>query len=196
MKVAIVFLSNDHVHADFCASLVLLCMYSQQKRIPFGVINAKASLVEVGRNNGVSAAETIDASHLLFLDSDMMFPPDTLERLLAHDKPIAGASYCQRRAPFKLTHTELEGSQCTLDGDLREVKRLPTGCMLIRREVLNAFTDSPAFQVPWIGKTFIGEDNYFCDVAREKGFSCWLDTALTKQLKHLGTHAFTVDDVK
>lgn len=200
VKVAIVFCSNDHVHADFCASLVVMCSYSQHKKIPFGVINPKSSVIEVGRNNGVAAAKQLEYTHLLFLDSDVVFPPNTLERLLSHDKPIVGASYCQRRPPFKLTHTELEGNACTLDGSVREVKRLPTGCMLIRRDVLDAVearsADIPAFYVPWIQKRAISEDNAFCDTARSLGHSCWLDTELTRQLKHLGTYAYSVDDVK
>lgn len=35
-------------------------------------------------------------SHVLWMDSDMEFPPDMLRRLLAHEKPIVSATYFSR----------------------------------------------------------------------------------------------------
>jgi hypothetical protein len=49
------------------------------------------------------AVNVIDgASHILFLDSDMTFPPDTLQRLLDHKVPIVGADYVKRNDLGKL----------------------------------------------------------------------------------------------
>ena len=44
-------------------------------------------------------ALAVDATHILWLDSDMRFPADTLGRLLARNRDIVGANYCARRFP-------------------------------------------------------------------------------------------------
>ena len=38
-------------------------------------------------------------THILFSDDDMEYPPDTLQKLLAHDKDLIGTLYNIRRLP-------------------------------------------------------------------------------------------------
>src|SRR5687768_10817830 len=42
------------------------------------------------------ALETEGATHLMFIDTDLIFPVDGVSRLLAHNKAIVGANYNQR----------------------------------------------------------------------------------------------------
>ena len=56
------------------------------------VLNAKSSIVAEARNDGVDLARQFGADFLLFLDSDMVFPSNTLHRLLAHGRDIVGAT--------------------------------------------------------------------------------------------------------
>jgi hypothetical protein len=102
------------------------------------LINSRSSLVAVGRNQCAGAAQIMKASHLLFLDSDMVFPADTLARLLAHNKDIVGATYSKRVPPFHpLTVTE-EGEQVQITSGLCRVKLIPTGCLLMRTKIFDA----------------------------------------------------------
>lgn len=187
--------SNDMVHADAVACWLILQHYCLIKGLRHGIVNSKCSLIEVGRNNLVSAARQIEATHLLFLDSDMMVPPDTLARLLAHDKPIVGATYTKRRGPFDLTHRELNGGPGQIGKPgLREVSRMPTGCLLIDMSVFEKLS-KPYFPVKWSeAGDCISEDNVFCDRAREAGFSVWLDMDLSREVQHLGQHGYRLED--
>src|SRR5271170_1557842 len=96
--VAICVPSGDMVHADFAANLAALCIDPGAQT---AVINCKGSIIAVVRNQCVAAARLIKATHVLFLDSDMVFPLDTMKRLLKHDKDIVGALYAARRPPFQ-----------------------------------------------------------------------------------------------
>jgi hypothetical protein len=48
------------------------------------------------RNRLVQSFLASKGTHLLFIDSDMDFPPDLAERLLAFDKPVVGTVYPKR----------------------------------------------------------------------------------------------------
>ena len=95
-----------------------------------------------------------DCTHLLFIDSDMSFPPDLAERLLALEKPLVGVA-CARRAldlarlkalapergfdaAFALAHDwnlrPLPGG-ITVQGELARVEGIGAAFLLIRRGV-------------------------------------------------------------
>ncbi len=192
-KVLIAIPSQDFVPADAAFSWMVLQHYCLNQGIHHAIVNPKTSLIEVGRRNAVIAAHQVQATHLFFLDSDIQCPPDTIERLLAHQKDIAGASYVMRRPPFRLTHTNLDETH-TLGKGLYEVMRLPTGCMLIDMRVFEK-TGKPYFRVPWGNDgNYVSEDNDFCDRARERGCSIWLDADLTPELRHLGQYPYSTAD--
>ena len=174
--------SGDMVHADFAMALAMLCM---SPGAPVCLVNSRSSIVPLGRNQCVAAAQTVKASHLLFLDSDMIFPADTLKKLLAHDKPVVGATYARRVPPFHaLTVTE-EGEHAHITSGLRRVRLLPTGCMLIRMSVFNSLP-KPWFNLTAEGDQLRGEDYYFCEQLRATGFEIWCDGDLSVQLGHIG----------
>ena len=58
--------------------------------------------IDISRNIAVSKALQMNARYLLFIDSDIAFAPDTLERLLAYRLPIVGAAYRSRGPPYGL----------------------------------------------------------------------------------------------
>lgn len=174
--------SGDLVHADFAMSLAMMCMNPGAQVF---LLNSRSSLIPLGRNQCAAAAQLMKASHLLFLDTDMVFPADVLKRLLAHNKDIVGASYSRRVPPFHpLTVTE-EGEHVHITSGLRRVKLLPTGCMLIRMKVFNTLA-KPWFNLVAEGDQLRGEDYYFCKNARAAGFEIWCDGDLSMQLGHIG----------
>lgn len=197
IRVALTYCSGDMVHADFANVLVMLAIYTRQHGVLANIVNPKCANIDVGRSNGVEVAYHMKADYLFFVDSDMMVPPETICRLLEHRKPVIGASYCQRRLPFRMTHSELDGTLGTFDNadtGLREVARLPTGCMLIDMKVFETF-EKPYFRMEYPGDgRSISEDNYFCDRVREKGHTIWLDCDLTKEVRHIGTYPYSYDD--
>ncbi|MFA5040321.1 MAG: hypothetical protein WC464_01630 [Bdellovibrionales bacterium] len=188
--VAIGIPSGDTVCADFAMSLAMLCMSPVP---PVALVNAKSSLVPLGRNQCVNAAQTMKASHLLFLDSDIVFPADALKRLMAHGKDIVGASYSKRAAPFyPLTILE-NGEHEHVTSGLQRVNLLPTGCLLIRMTVFDALKP-PFFNLETEGGQLRGEDYYFCEKARMAGFELWCDGDLSSQLGHIGQKVYRIGD--
>jgi hypothetical protein len=182
--------SGDFVNADFAMSLAMLCM---NPGAPVALVNAKSSLVPLGRNQCVGAAQAMKASHLLFLDTDMVFPADTLRRLLAHEKDIVGATYSKRAAPFHpLTITE-GGKLAQVSSGLHRVKLLPTGCLLIRLGVFDQLS-APYFNLETEGGQLRGEDYYFCERARAAGFELWCDGDLSSQLGHAGQKIYRLNE--
>ena len=111
-------------------------------------------------------------THLLWLDSDMIFPPDTLHRLLRHNLPIVGANYPRRIFPHLPTAHyggDPQGGVVWSEGltGTEVVKHVGFGvCMMDMRLV--DMIDPPYFVFAPDGNhglTTRGEDVYFCEKA-------------------------------
>ncbi len=185
--VAIGIPSGDMVHADFAANLAALCL---DPGTLTGVINCKGSIVAVVRNQCVAAAQMIKATHLLFLDSDMTFPLDVMKRLLQRDKDIIGATYSRRAAPFNPTGMPLAGA--AIENGLRRMKVVPTGCLMIKMHVFDKLP-KPWFSDRVEGEQILGEDFHFCERAAAAGFEIWEDTALSREVGHIGQKTYRLE---
>ena len=184
-KVAICFPSGDMVHADFALALAGLCNSTPPIETP--IVNNKSSIVAAARNDGVRRAQEMACDYLLFLDSDMVFPRSTLHRLLVHRKDIVGAIYAKRVPPYSLLGTALEAKPTCDEQGLTEMRRVPTGCLLIRMAVFEAMS-KPYFRflTDEASGEITGEDYVFCDRARAAGFRIWCDTKLSLEIGHIG----------
>lgn len=138
-------------------------------------------------------------THLLFLDSDQTFPPDTLTRLLKRDRDIVGSTYRARHYPHShfffpidiLGENPTAGALLGVDPGKRTglvpVAAVPCGTMLIKRKVLDGL-DYPWF---WISEGFApglnqSNDVNFCFKARSKGFRVYCDLDLSRDVGHFG----------
>src|SRR5262249_32342936 len=118
------------------------------------IIHQRGSNYAHARNQLAGAGLQLGASHILFLDSDMTFPPDTLSRLLSHHKPIVGANYCRREEHNpSLLGSDLPNSPPM--GVLKRMFHLPLGLMLIATSVLDKL-EPPWFSYAESGK--VSED--------------------------------------
>lgn len=199
--VAICVPSGDMIHADFAASLVGIVAWcgpiQGMTAVPFAYLNCKGSLVVRNRNQLVEDARKVGAQYLLFVDSDMTFPPHTLRQLLGHNKDIVGCTYLQREQPHRILGVWKDGLELTTD-KLHEVNALPLGCMLIKLsvfdEMVKPYFRTPAYEKDDLGEGRIqGEDFYFCDQADKLGFQVWLDAALSLQVGHVGSHVVKIE---
>lgn len=183
--------SGDMVHTDFAMSLAMLCMNPGAHAF---LLNSRSPLVALGRNECAGAAQVMRATHLLFLDTDMVFPADTVTRLLAHNKDIVGASYASRMPPFQPVTVAEEGVHIRVTAGLQRVKLIPAGCLMIRVAVFNVLA-KPYFNLALDGDQLCGEDVYFCHKAREAGFELWCDGDLSSQIGHIGQKIHRLSDV-
>lgn len=198
IKVAICVPSGDMVHTDFAMCLVNLVSYSFAMGLDLVMVNSKSSHIDMGRHSCIKSALTTGADYVLFLDSDMTFPHDTLYKLLAHGHDIVGAAAVRRRPPHTLVHTEFaddDGRQVppTLGNAPRQVARVGTACLLVRLSVFKVIPE-PWFDSRWDAKAMqrISEDNAFCDDARRMGFPVYLDPGL--RIGHIGCQTFYPED--
>lgn len=202
-RVCIAVPSTDHVHANFAMNGLGPLLYGLGlRRTPIALVNTKGSLVAKNRDNAVLAAQGYKCEWLLFLDSDLTFPPDTLERLLAHGKDIVGATYARRTPPHSNLAKPKDGMSATVNG-LVEVDALPTGCLLIRMAVFERLR-RPYFRCSALeegetlgdvqGPATLGEDYNFCRAAKAAGFSVWMDTELSFALIHWGEMGWKIAD--
>lgn len=136
-----------------------------------------------------------NATHILFVDHDMFFPPNAIEALVKHDKDIVGATYNFRQFPLQST-TLPAGMDDTkhphpdvLPKELFKCKALGTGFLLIKLSVFDKIKE------PWFlfgrnkeGELVQGEDTYFCIRAIEAGFDVWADPTLN--VRHVGEHLY------
>jgi 2-polyprenyl-3-methyl-5-hydroxy-6-metoxy-1,4-benzoquinol methylase len=142
------------------------------------------------RNAIIDEAHAVQATHLLFLDDDMVIDwakssavSDAytfLERLLAHDKDIVGGLYYQRKgecAPVAMVENGdgyrfLHPSEIT--HSLQPVSVVGGGCMLINMHVFDKVMP-PYFEPE--SAVNLGTDLQICLKAAKWGYSVWLDSS-------------------
>jgi hypothetical protein len=186
--VAIGIPSGDMVHADFAMRLANMCFNPGARAF---LLNSKSSIIALGRNQCVAAAQTMKASHLLFLDSDMSFPPTTLARLLKHDKLIVGALYSRRSPPFLPLGITMDGTHVHVTDGLARMKIMPTGCLLIAMKIFESLS-KPYFRFRIEGENILGEDYHFCERVTDAGFEIWCDGDLSREIGHIGQKTYDV----
>jgi hypothetical protein len=138
------------------------------------------------------------ADYLLWLDSDMRFPRETIGHLMLRDKPIVAANYATRRMPVKPVAMmdndgEIGRVYTAPDSEgLQPVDYIGMGVMMVKREVFEK-VEAPWFAIPYstVGQHYIGEDVFFCRKAREAGYEVLVDHDLSHQVKHVGTFEYS-----
>lgn len=179
--------SRGEVRAEFTADLVELIRSNPSvyyaTALGCYLSNLRQNLADNVLNSG--------ASHLLFIDSDMRFPPDTVKRLLKADKDIIGANCRIRTAAGTTTRRLVEGKWEMLSSvgktGYEQADVIGFGVTLIKTKVLQGL-ERPWFAMPWDvqSKNYVGEDVYFCLKAIDAGFKVWVDHDLSQQIGHIG----------
>lgn len=107
-------------------------MNAYNARLPFATaaLERRGAMIGPQRNFIVEEALKIGADYIFWMDSDMTFPPDTIQRLLTHGKDFVGATYNRRTAPYETLGHFLDTAQDLSRGGLAPVDRMPFGLML------------------------------------------------------------------
>lgn len=193
MKVAICIPTLDMCPIDFALSLASMLTtraYDKkfQRDVDLALLHQTGSIIMDARNNLVKRAQEINATHVLFLDSDMAFPPDTLRRLIDHHVPIVCGSYVKRVPPHQVLG-EPDRAAPRHPSGLIPMQTIPLGCALISLKVFDAM-EEPYFRYLTTSTGTISEDTFWSVRAREKGFTIYMDPKLTAELGHVGVKAF------
>lgn len=182
-KITVGIPSYDHIKTETVISLLQLQATSA---LPLQFFLNQSLYIDYNRNQLVDVALQNGSSHLMFIDSDIQFPPDGIARLLAHDKEIAGGYYNTRRGNNPIRIEGQEGKLIApepLPAEMFRCRVLPTGFMLIRLECLKRL-QRPYFAVLTHEKGTIGEDVFFCKKAHDAGLEIFCDPQIA--LGHIG----------
>jgi hypothetical protein len=195
--------SQGSMCADTALSLALLasdlCFPLKGKSHVYNILNVKSSILPQGRQSIVDAAIEGNATHLLFIDSDMTFPPFLARKLLASGKDVIGANCPTRGFPCNPTARDEDTKPVYSNGKtgLEKVWRLGTGILMITVDVLKALP-RPCFTPYWHTErdAYVGEDWAFIDAIENAGFSLWVDHDVSQQIGHIGSYIYTHDDIE
>jgi FkbM family methyltransferase len=133
-----------------------------------------------------------DFDYLFSVDHDITFPPDTLKKLLAHNKDLVSGVYRQRLEPQLLEIYEPFGTRMSTEDlyaknwNLVGIGGCGFGCVLVKKEVF-AGVGYPQFEYhPALDhNNTISEDTDFCKKAIAKGFRLWCDPSV--RCGHIGS---------
>lgn len=156
--------------------------------------------VQKARNDCVRwFLEQTESTHLVFVDTDMVWAPDVPAKLIERDEPIVSAYYLGRGhdgkafpvgmkwadEPLKtmsyLTTEDLDG--------LTEVAGVGMGCCVIQRRVLESLAEHDGHPDQWpfaVGQTrsasggflSMSEDITFCVRAKAVGYASYIDATV------------------
>jgi hypothetical protein len=89
---------SEEVHINFAFSLLNVTRALTDSGSTFETLHVASSHIIRARNFFANYfLERPEFTHLLFLDTDMQFPPEAVMKLLAADKQVAGVAYPYRR---------------------------------------------------------------------------------------------------
>lgn len=145
------------------------------------------------RNAIIDMALEADATHIFFIDDDVLIPKDALPRLLAHDKDIVSGLYLMRNFPHApiAFNAALNDGRCrfkflrTGEKGLVEVVGFGLGCCLIKMDVFKKM-EKPWIRIGQLNAQEWNDDIEFFNRARELyDYKLWLD--LDIQCGHVAT---------
>ena len=193
MKTLIAVPCMDQLSAHFAQSLAML-----EKEGDCAVAFQIGSLIYTSRNELARKAVEMGADQVLWLDSDMLFKPDTLKKLIKgreHGDIVSGL-YFRRVAPyspvlFETLSIDEEGCHWTdmkeIPEGIFEVEGVGFGCVLTPTEVFLDVVEK--FGLMFSPIRNIGEDLSFCWRARQCGYKIVVDPSV--ECGHVGHHVIT-----
>jgi len=178
MKILLAIPSARYIETECVTSL-----FEMEKTGDIELFIPKSYSVDVGRNIIAKYAQENGFDYIMWVDSDMILPKNTLVRLLSHNKDIVAGVYSYKVLGNKEVvakrfqdETREEYDNLTIkeikeSSGLIEVDGFGFGCVLTK---VSVFDKIP---YPWfIFTQEMGEDIFFCRKAQNEGYKLWLDT--------------------
>lgn len=193
--------TRDLVPASFSVDLAQLYAYTRE-RGPWRTVSVgfiASTYIHCGREFFLESAIKQGATHILWLDTDMSFPPELAVRLAMHDTPVVACNYVTRDGSSRFTALREDANQFITgrvetrpeSTGLEAVDAVGMGAMLVSMEAMQALP-RPRFTHgthPVTGGD-VGEDIVFCRSLRAAGFTVYIDHDLSKEVGHVGQHTY------
>jgi hypothetical protein len=169
--------------------------------------------IDLGRSQMATDALADGFEELMWIDADIAFNPDDVDRLRSHGLPIVCGLYA-KKGPRALACQTLPGTgRIDFGPDARpfEIRYAGFGFVLTHRRVYGSVRERQALPecdagtgrtvVPYFmpllqqeagGPWYLAEDYAFCERARRSGWRVMADPAV--RLWHIGTHRYSWED--
>lgn len=141
----------------------------------------QVSLIDKARNMCIEQFLRTDATHLIWIDDDMLWDAEDLEKMLLHNVPITSALVTQKMPPFKPTIYAIGYGNDKKTGEKKlgtyhlKLGDYPldkpfyhpgwgigTAFMMVKREVIEKMEPPYFASPPTNTKEVRGEDYYYC----------------------------------
>lgn len=188
MKLLIAIPTYDYMHFQFVECLTKLIRRLDSEGVDYDVIYQGGTLVYVGRDRLARIAIEKGYTHMLWLDSDMVFNEDLLETLIDSGKDFVTGIAHGRRAPhmsclFKSVWPIVDRWQGhDYPNEPFKVGGCGFACVLIKTDIVRDVwgKNGSAF----FPMRELGEDLAFCKRATELGHEIWAEPRVW--LGHIG----------
>lgn len=228
------------VHSDvsihYCQALLEFQQYCFAHKIRAQFQLMKSSLVTMGRNLCVGAFMESNMTHLLFVDSDIDFQESSIFKMIRSDKDVIAIPYPLKQMIWDKLYEKIKNNEINSIKDLStrgytypmkvenekdinitngiiEVTHVPTGCLLIKRSVIEKMIaayphlriDQPQIingedvNKPFVynffdtlfdekNNRYYGEDFAFCKRWTDIGGKC--HAYIMDYITHIGEHQY------
>jgi len=188
-------------------------MQLEQRGYPVWRVPGYAA-IDQARNQMATDALNAGFAETFWIDSDVEFFPDDVDRIRKHQLPISSAIYPKKGQRALASHV-LPGTEKIRfgkHGGLVEILYAATGFLHVRASVYRRIQESlalpicneamgktmiPFFQPsiidhPQHGKWYLAEDFAFCQRAKQCGFKIYADTTI--RLMHIGKFGYSWEE--
>jgi len=180
-------------------------------KVRFVIHYVSGTYIHKARQQLIEEAQRDGADYLLWLDSDMRFPKDALIQLLNREKDLIGINYSTRNVPPRFVAIKqrtkfadggvlVPGEVCPTWEDsagVEEVDAIGFGLVLMRMSIIDKMPrDKPFFFYEWspeTGQLHVGEDVWFCAMAKDAGHQIFIDHDLSHQCAHTGSLEYKLE---
>ncbi|MCP3683931.1 MAG: hypothetical protein GY861_14705 [bacterium] len=177
------------VHVDYCSSLIgtLQILNGAGIEYELGIIAGDCYIAKA-RNKLAQRFLATDCTHMLFIDADLGWDIEKVEKIILQDYDICLGAYLLKneRNVYPMHLIVDDDGKVIREDDYIRVSMGPTGFMCIKREVFEALqkksieyrtqsgkTEWNFFHCDIINDGWMGEDFYFCREAILHDFDVW-----------------------
>ena len=194
MKLLVAVPTTDYVHAEFMNSLTGLETKLARDGVDFDEKIVGGTLVYIARNKLAARAIEGGYTHVIWLDSDMVFKPDIVDDLMFCGKEMVCGAFVSRRPPYgPCVYTSIEDP-----ANMIQVTNFGTepfrvdGCgfatVLTSVKLLRDVEEK--FGACFRPTEKYGEDLAFCDRVKQLGREIWCDpTVRPGHIAHIPVYA-------
>ena len=185
--------TNDYIHVDFMKSLIGLTEELNRRKVAYKVEIHAGTLVYIARNRLACQAVNEGYTHVLWLDSDMVFNEKTVEDLMDCGKEMVCGAFVSRRPPYgpcvysSIRQNDIQKVEAFGMTPFR-VDGCGFACVLTTTELLQAVMQK--YGTCFQPTDYYGEDLAFCWRVKGIGREIWCEpTVRLGHIAHIPVYA-------